>query len=212
MVRFLHLLVVQFLISSFQINRDHNKKQCDFPNRARSKCNKNNYCDYECPDNYVKENGYCKCPKRFNLCSNGSCQNQACPSGVPSLPHKRDMQYWGIQTQKACEFGWKACGIIGGGPRDWECVDVKNDLESCMFYSCHFNSVPNVRCTGGGCPADILSSLTGHGSGVDCTSLRGVSDVSCVSGRCAVHKCMSGFNVSISGHECEEERLSAARQ
>ncbi len=51
---------------------------------------------------------------------------------------------------------------------------------------------------------DLLTSTTGQGLGVDCTTLPGVADVSCRSGVCAVHKCRPGYKVSRSGQHCEE--------
>lgn len=27
--------------------------------------------------------------------------------------------------------GWVACGVLGGGPRAWECVYAARDIESC---------------------------------------------------------------------------------
>ncbi|KZV88356.1 hypothetical protein EXIGLDRAFT_578118, partial [Exidia glandulosa HHB12029] len=63
------------------------------------------------------------------------------------------------------------------GHGDWECLDVLSNLESC-----------------GGCPL-LSSTLTGehHPTGVDCTAIEGVLDVSCLLGRCAVSRCGKGF-------------------
>lgn len=41
--------------------------------------------------------------------------------------------------------------------------------------------------------------------GVDCTSLPGVADVSCMSGSCYIHKCMPGYQLSIDNSECMDE-------
>lgn len=38
--------------------------------------------------------------------------------------------------------------------------------------------------------------------GVDCTAIPGISDVSCIHGRCDVHRCMPGYEVSSTGDSC----------
>lgn len=38
--------------------------------------------------------------------------------------------------------GKQTCGVYGGSRRAWECVDTKNDLESC---TCNFPSIPPFR-------------------------------------------------------------------
>ncbi|KAF9030086.1 hypothetical protein BDZ89DRAFT_1132563 [Hymenopellis radicata] len=171
------------------IGKGNSHKKCDFPKFSRSRCHKDNVCDYDCDGELVRlgprGSQYCGCPGNKNKCGD-KCQRQPCPSG---LPQKRDLAYWGKKTQQTCRPGWTACGVFGGGPRDWECVDTRNDLESC-----------------GGCAMDLLNSANGHGLGVDCTTLPGVADVSCVAGGCAVHKCLPGYKISRSGQHCEEEK------
>lgn len=40
----------------------------------------------------------------------------------------------------------------------------------------------------------MIPIFPGHyAAGVDCSSILGVADVSCISGQCVVHRCMSGF-------------------
>jgi hypothetical protein len=53
--------------------------------------------------------------------------------------------------------------------------------------------------TGGGCvvPLHDKSPL-----GTDCTSLPGVSDVSCQSGSCIVRRCMPGYTLSFDNSTC----------
>ncbi|KIK63331.1 hypothetical protein GYMLUDRAFT_241830 [Collybiopsis luxurians FD-317 M1] len=161
------------------------KETCTLPEHSKSSCSSSNKCNYDCTDGYEKDkNGQCSCPSSKSVC-NGQCRS-SCPSGR-SLPEKRDLVYWGKQTQRTCQSGWKACGVPGGGPRDWECIDVKDDLWSC-----------------GDCPFDVMVSPSGTpGRGVDCTSIPGVSDVGCSAGRCVIRKCMSGYKVSSNGHDCE---------
>ncbi|KAJ6612518.1 hypothetical protein B0H10DRAFT_291519 [Mycena sp. CBHHK59/15] len=144
------------------------KSSCTHPENSTPSCSRLNLCGYTCNSGYVDCHGKCK---------------KSCPSN-----HPRDEKYWGHRTQKSCKAGWTACGVAGGGPRDWECVDTVNDLESC-----------------GGCPTGIISTLAAAATGADCTTIENVSDVSCVAGGCAVHKCMPGYKVSASGDSCEED-------
>lgn len=72
-----------------------------------------------------------------------------------------------------------------------------------------------MRCRiGGGC---VFPLPTGDGrEGQDCTALPGVSDVSCVRGRCVVHRCMPGYNVHPDKAECvynedEDPKVLAAQ-
>ncbi|KAJ7723484.1 hypothetical protein DFH07DRAFT_277752 [Mycena maculata] len=148
------------------------KKTCTHPDNSVPSCSRSNLCGYTCDD------GYKDC--------NGSCQ-RSCPSSG-TLVTKRDAEYWGHRVQKSCKVGWSACGISGGGPRDWECVDTRRDLESC-----------------GGCPTGTVSALTGDSTGADCTVIPNVADVSCVAGGCAVHKCLPGYKVDASGKACVED-------
>ncbi|KAJ6576082.1 hypothetical protein DFH09DRAFT_372063 [Mycena vulgaris] len=150
------------------------KQTCYHPENSSPNCSRKNLCGYTCDKGYVDCNGKCK-----TTCSTGSISN----------PSKRDNAYWGHRVQKSCQAGWTACGVLGGGPRDWECLNIANDLESC-----------------GGCPTGTVSSLTGVASGADCTAIANVADVSCVAGGCAVEKCIPGYKVSASGTTCEENR------
>lgn len=52
----------------------------------------------------------------------------------------------------------------------YECVDTLHDLESC-----------------GGCPGV---------DGIDCTTIAGATDVSCVLGKCKVHACDEGLTLT----------------
>jgi len=69
----------------------------------------------------------------------------------------------------------------------FECVSIKTDLYSC-----------------GGCTtgSGALGDEAPH-HGVDCSDIPGVSDVSCLDGRCAVGKCMKGWRVNGTGNGCE---------
>ncbi|KAJ3729775.1 hypothetical protein C8R42DRAFT_716043 [Lentinula raphanica] len=185
--------IVEFIVVEM-IKSCSNKQTCTFPDHATPACSASNKCGFSCGDGYslVNKNGHssCTCSSPKSVC-NGKCSN-SCPSGR-SLPEKRNHLHYGQQTQRVCRPGWMACGIAGGTLRQWECIDIQRDLESC-----------------GGCPSDVVSADGDFGRGVDCTTIPGVSDVSCVSGRCAVEKCMPGYKVSRSGRHCEPEEDSTA--
>eukprot|EP00914_Ancora_sagittata_P010696 GHVO01020792.1.p1 GENE.GHVO01020792.1~~GHVO01020792.1.p1 ORF type:complete len:195 (-),score=12.47 GHVO01020792.1:187-771(-) len=174
------------------IRKSSGSQACKFHQVAKPKCSKSNKCDFECEKGFSKitqsGNPTCACPANKAICNDGTCQN-SCPSAVPG--HKRDHLHWGKHKQQSCKPGWTACGISGGRKNDWECVNTHDDLESC-----------------GGCPFDT-TSLTSDVIGVDCTTLPGVADVSCVSGICDVTKCMEGFEISRSGQHCEIDERKA---
>ncbi|KAF9078552.1 hypothetical protein BDP27DRAFT_1309749 [Rhodocollybia butyracea] len=171
----------------------NDKQHCTFPSYSVPSCSSDNVCDFSCSSGYSKttdQNGValCTCEGTKSVCSNGDCQ-YSCPSPNPQQASKRDRLFWGKEIQHTCKPGWTACGIVGGRARDWECIDTRSELESC-----------------GGCPVYFSPSHSGHQDlGVDCTSLPGVSDVSCSNSVCSVEKCLPGFKVSSSGQQCERD-------
>ena len=61
----------------------------------------------------------------------------------------------------------------------------------------------NSLLSGGGC---VLPLTPFSPIGQDCTSLPGVADVSCLSGECVIHRCMSGYSLSRDGTRCTSTR------
>jgi hypothetical protein len=112
----------------------------------------------------------CQC--HFN-CTNGYTQ---CGTKYCMDPAKQSCQS-GVPVNApgrrslSCPTGFSSCSVPGGG---WECLNTDNDIESC-----------------GGCF---------NVGGVDCTSLPGVSSVSCVSGECESTSCVKGY--SLIGNSC----------
>lgn len=100
--------------------------------------------------------------------------------------------------------GWAACGVFGGGPRAWECVNTARDLESCKSLTTALvrkqtNGPVCPRCQGGGC----VLPLTAHSPiGKDCSALPGVADVVCLSGECVVLRCLRGYLPALDGMSC----------
>ncbi|PPQ93896.1 hypothetical protein CVT25_007809 [Psilocybe cyanescens] len=105
--------------------------------------------------------------------------------GYPSGYGKRALSE--ASSKLLCPIGLSACQIIGRGAELWECVDTQKDLESC-----------------GGCMIQS-SYLFSKDDGIDCTAIPGISDVSCVEGKCLVHRCMAGFSVNQAGDSCVED-------
>ncbi|KAJ3735562.1 hypothetical protein DFJ43DRAFT_1058320 [Lentinula guzmanii] len=189
------LAIIEIIITEM-ITSCSNKQTCTFPEHSSPACTSSNKCGFTCGDGYslVNKNGQysCTCASPNSVC-NGKCSS-SCPS-ARSLPEKRNHLHWGQQKQRVCRPGWVACGFPGGALRQWECIETKTDLESC-----------------GGCPMDFISFKGNPGDGVDCSNLPGVSDVSCVSGRCSVEKCMPGYKISLSGQSCDLQRDNSTTQ
>ncbi|KAI0074391.1 hypothetical protein K474DRAFT_66776 [Panus rudis PR-1116 ss-1] len=153
---------------------------CSYPDNAAPICTTSNPCSFTCSNGFTATNLDCVCPAPSRVC-NGVCGDfgTACPSAVLT-PEKRD----GLQKRGAvCSKGLTACGVYGWSQsKSWDCVDTQNDIESC-----------------GGCAVPLtLSSPVG----VDCTTIPGVADVSCVTGSCAVHRCLPGYARSTDGSFC----------
>ena len=51
----------------------------------------------------------------------------------------------------------------------------------------------------------MIPLFPGHyAAGVDCSSILGVADVSCIRGQCVVHRCMSGFAPTMLHDACSK--------
>lgn len=101
-------------------------------------------------NSYTPTDGFCA--TGYVLCG-GQCVLQsdmsaACPSGKLTTSWKRamavcpagefrreDAMRSSLTLSRPCSLfsGQQACPIPGGGPRDTECVDVSNDIESCKW-------------------------------------------------------------------------------
>ncbi|CAK5270731.1 unnamed protein product [Mycena citricolor] len=157
------------------VHNAESRSDCDRPDFSAPSCSRDNVCGYKCHDGY-KDCG--------DSCAR-ACSTARLGRKRRSVPTEAKPDYWGARVQRTCEQGWQACGVPGADRRAWECVDVQRDLESC-----------------GGCASGISSSLTGQSTGVDCTTIPHVSDVSCISGGCVVHRCLPGYITSPSGDAC----------
>ncbi|TCD63411.1 Dihydroxyacetone synthase [Steccherinum ochraceum] len=159
-------------------------RTCTYPDHSSGPvCSPNNVCGFTCGDGFVGTPQAfptdCVCPAP-NIVCNGKCISAAaCPSSVAAAPVKRDLEY--AKRNSVCKVGYTACGVFGKS-QAWECVDTQSDLESC-----------------GGCTVPLTF---GSSRDVDCTAIQGVSDVSCVAGRCAVGRCLAGYTRSYDNSYC----------
>lgn len=86
------------------------------------------------------------------------------------------------------------------------CRRAEGLVELCVFrhptpFNIPFFGHPPiiVNFPGGGCGIPLLST---EPTGVDCTAIPGVLDVSCLASRCVVKRCKSGFQISADETTC----------
>jgi len=158
-------------------------QNCNYPDHATPVCASHDPCSFDCGDGYSASDKKCVCKPPYTEC-NGKCGTfRSCPS---KNAQKRDADEW--KEHAKCDRGYAACGVLGRSKltrESYECVDAKNNLESC-----------------GGCTIPLHR---GSPIGTDCTSLPGVADVSCMNGACNIHKCMPGYQLSIDNTMCMDE-------
>lgn len=158
-------------------------KNCVYPDHATPKCTPQNPCDFDCGDGYTPAGGKCVCKHPYTECDGKCGYFYYCPS---KSAQKRDADEW--KRKAHCDSGYTACGVYWSSRLTsdaYECVDTKNDLESC-----------------GGCSIPLHR---GSPLGTDCTSLPGVADVSCMKGSCYVHKCMPGYQLAVDNSMCMDD-------
>lgn len=176
---------------------------CDCPDHGTLVCSKNNPCDFTCSDGYTPYGGKCVCKPPYKECSGKCGLYPNCPS---KSPHKRDTDEW--KKHVTCDRGYTACGVLGRSKltkESYECVDARNDLESCEFglFFIAYAVVADWLCDlGGGCSIPLHR---GSPMGVDCTSLPGVADVSCMNGSCYVQKCAPGYQLAADNSMCLDD-------
>jgi hypothetical protein len=119
-------------LSLFQLN-EAAPQNCNYPTHSTPACVNENPCGFSCTDGFTASPPTnpttCVCSPPSVVC-NGVCQAiGACPSSQP--PSKKKRSWVGSGSCSDMGPGWAACGVFGGGPRAWECVDTARDLESC---------------------------------------------------------------------------------
>lgn len=119
------------------------------------------------------------------ICDDNCVASSACPSR-PS--HLQKALGW----QRLLHRDGPAC-LEGPGARAWECVNTARGLESCEC-ACRVNthlfvfiSIFKLQVV----DTCVLPLTPFAPIGQDCTALPGVADLSCLSGECVVHRCMS---------------------
>ena len=123
-----------------QINNAAPSGMCDYPKHSTPACTNGNPCGFVCADGFTpfpadkpKE---CKCKgDHVEVCNDKCVPKGACPT------HRMqdDRRRW-LSSSSCPErgHGWLTCGVYGGGPRAWECVNSERDLESCESLSLFF--------------------------------------------------------------------------
>ncbi|KAG5729991.1 Protein priA [Termitomyces sp. T112] len=154
---------------------------CNYPSQAVPECQHGNPCGFTCKNGYIpypaQKPTQCVCNPPYSVC-NGKCgMFNGCPSGYLA---KRD-----FPRGKRCPSGYTPCGIPARGANSWECLNIQTELESC-----------------GGCVLSLSGNVSDIPEGADCTAMPGVADVSCVGGRCLVHRCMPGYEFDPTGSSC----------
>jgi len=195
------------LIISQVINAASSSK-CVYPDHSIPTCIDDDPCGFHCTDGFTPQPQYyptkCVCNPPSVVC-NGKC---VAPGACPTLKPRDNKKRW-VGSGSCAENGpgWAACGVFGGGARAWECVNIARDLESCQWQAfCMYRVSVRVETdmllsplVGGGC---VLPLTTYSPIGDDCTAITGVADVSCLSGRCVVHRCLQDFVPSLDGTRC----------
>jgi len=161
--------------------------KCDYPKHSTPACVDGNPCGFVCTDGFTPSPAdkpkECKCKgDHVEVCNDKCVPKGACPT------HRmqEDRRRW-LSSSSCAErgHGWLTCGVYGGGPRAWECVNSERDLESC-----------------GGC----VVPLTAYSPrGKDCTAIPSVADVACEYGECVVRRCLHGLVPSYDGSSCVPE-------
>ena len=163
-------------------------------------CVDNSPCEFTCTNGYTTSPStdcVCEVP---NVVCNGNCVAPgACPSSQTTV--KKRWVGSGSCTEK--EYDWAACGVFGRahGPGSastphaiWRAVCVPG---LAVARTTHFFFITKTSSGGFVFPLTPFSPI-----GQDCTALPGVADVSCLSGECAVHRCMPGYALSHDGTHC----------
>lgn len=117
-------------------------------------------------------------PHRSNTCAIAASPSQ-------KAKPKRGLELiMSPQSSLPCPSGHQLCPVWRY-TQTMECVDTHSDLFSCG--GCMYQDFEDEELV----------------SGEDCSVIDGVSDVSCVAGRCRVRKCMKGWTVAGNGTACE---------
>jgi hypothetical protein len=103
-----------------QIDNSKTKSNCVYPDNSIAACSAQNLCGFTCNAPSVLCNGQC-------------VASGLCPSSQ-AVSKKRSRV--GIDSCTQMGPAWATCGVLGGGPRAWECINTANDLESCKCLPC----------------------------------------------------------------------------
>ncbi|EKM53240.1 uncharacterized protein PHACADRAFT_259454 [Phanerochaete carnosa HHB-10118-sp] len=175
-------------VLSLLINTGPNSQHCTYPDNCDPVCSSSEPCGFQCHPPYVKQGNQCVCAPPYVSC-NGKClpPGSTCGSAIPrTLAARADSLL--NRAQASCKPHESVCGVYGSTDSTaFECVDTRNDLESC-----------------GGCmaPSPFAPNNASAPVGRDCTAIQGVDSVTCAQGGCAVQSCSSGWAVNDAEDGC----------
>ena len=123
-----------------QIDNSPSASNCVYPDNSIAACSAQNLCGFTCTNGFqaspADQPTTCACNAPSVIC-NGKCvASGLCPSGQAVINLKRSRV--GIDSCTQMGPAWATCGVLGGGPRAWECINIASDLESCKWlpYLC----------------------------------------------------------------------------
>ena len=129
-----------------QINQFAAAIKCVYPEYSTPACAGSNPCGFTCIDGFssfpTNNPTTCICSAPSVIC-NGQCVAPgACPSqALTTIKKKR--RWVGSGSCTDIGPGWVACGVLGAGPRAWECINAARDLESCkrLFFLLSYSTL-----------------------------------------------------------------------
>ena len=123
----------------YQVNDAAPSGKCVYPKYSTPACVNGSPCGFVCADGFTpfpadkpKE---CRCKgEHVEVCNDKCVAKGACPTH--RMQHDYDDRRRWLSSSSCAEkgHGWSACGVYGGGPRAWECVNSERDLESCESF------------------------------------------------------------------------------
>ncbi|WRT64146.1 uncharacterized protein IL334_001075 [Kwoniella shivajii] len=145
----------------------------------------------------LDSNGNCLTPPTCNTTTEILCNNKCYPKSTYTCPSGLPIMMQNSKRSETCPVGLNKCAIGALGSGQWECVDTKNDIESC-----------------GGCmyPNPSNSNPLAVSQGTDCTSIPNIDVVSCNLGTCQIDACAKGFKLSNNGTSCERPTIIKSTQ
>jgi hypothetical protein len=105
---------------------------CVYPQYSTPACVNGNPCGFQCTDGFtafpVDNPTACICESPSVICNGFCVESSVCSSPQPADDRRR---WVGSGSCAGKGKKWVTCGVYGGGPLAWECINTEHDLESC---------------------------------------------------------------------------------